>query len=1047
VNRSSAFGRYEILDRISAGGMAEVFRAKDTKRGSLVALKKLLPQVAEDEEFIEMFEDEARIVSQLEHPHIARNLDYGRVDGAYFIAFEFVHGRDLRKVYDLCVRQQRRLPIPFLIYVFARIGEGLAYAHARKDGLSNLVHRDVSPQNIVVSFEGDVKLIDFGIARAAGKLSRTQAGTIKGKFGYMSPEQVRGEDIDQRTDVFSLGICLWEMLTLKRLFQAENELLVLEKIRNQPIEPPSRHNPEVPPELDRIVLKALAKNLDERYRSAKEFYRDLNAFAQSAGASATREDIARTMRSLFPDASSIEVTSSGIRVGSPPQPGAYPVAGSPRSQETSTMASDNKGSDLDIFEGLGKKSAAQPSVAVGPRAAPVAPSRPPAPPGDPGKKTLLGIASPANPPPPVVPPPRQGGAPAQPTSNRGMPAVIPPKASPAPAPTRPAPYTAGGGGMDMDWDDDDEATHIFDKDEKDAPPAAASPVSARPAAGAAPPPPPPGGPTPLSRPPNQGPPPPPPGTVPGGFGAPPPAPSSVGASLARASGTSAAPGPMPPPTINPMMGPTMPLAPPPPPPGGPIPSAAPAALPPRPPSVPPPAMQPPVGMQPAMQPMGVQMQPPMGMQPGMQPPPMGMQPGVQPGPVGLAPGMAPQPGVPQPGMMPPTQVPGAPTMPPQHVATAQDARRLEATQLVRPAGGGGGKIALMLAAVVVLLAVAGGAAALFLLPKTGRILVNATDSKGAAVSRAEVFVDGKKQCDVLPCTVDAVPAGPHDLKILAEGYDPASQTVTVESKKDANVDVKLSGGAAKGTGLRASSTQPGVKLYVDGEEIGPLPQELRTLSPGDHKLKFVGSDRYAPLEKTITVVKDEVQDIGSVTLKVVKGKATIALGTPGARVTLVSGTDRRDLPTFPISVDIDTSKTWTLEATKFGFQDYKQPISFDDGVAEKMFTVTLEPKGAAAPPVTFTPPPPTTAPPPVTVKPPTTAAPATGEATVTLNSVPPSKVVLDGKPLGDTPQKDIKVSAGDHKVTFINSEQDLKKTVPFTVKAGETKVIIGKLRE
>src|SRR5262249_46388752 len=155
-----------------------------------------------------------------------------------------------------------------------------SYAHSRKDqsgATISLVHRDVSPQNIVISFHGDVKLIDFGIAKAKGKITRTQAGTIKGKFGYMSPEQVAGFEVDHRADIFALGIVTWELLTLERLFQAENELLVLDRIRNLEVPPPSNYNRACPPELDRIVLKALAKERDERYRAAKDFFRDLNA--------------------------------------------------------------------------------------------------------------------------------------------------------------------------------------------------------------------------------------------------------------------------------------------------------------------------------------------------------------------------------------------------------------------------------------------------------------------------------------------------------------------------------------------------------------------------------------------------------------------------------------------------------------------------------------------------------------------------------------------------------------------------------------------------
>ncbi|MEO8877132.1 MAG: serine/threonine-protein kinase, partial [Polyangiaceae bacterium] len=306
ANASQAFGDYEILDRISVGGMAQVFRARDRRSGAIVALKRVLPDVAQDEEAMEMFEDEARICVHLEHPYIARMLDYGHVDGTFFIAFEYVHGKDLRFVFDRAVRTQTAVPAEILLYVFSHIAEGLAYAHARKDIKGqpvSIVHRDVSPQNIVLSFDGDVKLIDFGIAKAAGRLSRTQAGSIKGKFGYMSPEQVQGREVDVRTDVFSLGICMWELLTGKRLFSGANELIVLEKIKNQETPPPSTLAGNFPPELDRIVLKALAKEPAERYRAAKELFRDLNIFCETHDFVATRSEIAQYMRRTFPEAS------------------------------------------------------------------------------------------------------------------------------------------------------------------------------------------------------------------------------------------------------------------------------------------------------------------------------------------------------------------------------------------------------------------------------------------------------------------------------------------------------------------------------------------------------------------------------------------------------------------------------------------------------------------------------------------------------------------------------------------------------------------------
>ncbi|MEO8800302.1 MAG: PEGA domain-containing protein, partial [Polyangiaceae bacterium] len=386
----------------------------------------------------------------------------------------------------------------------------------------------------------------------------------------------------------------------------------------------------------------------------------------------------------------------------------------------------------------------------------------------------------------------------------------------------------------------------------------------------------------------------------------------------------------------------------------------------------------------------------------------------------------------------------APTLPPVQSAPQihMRSRMMEETQMVRPSSNRNLFIGLALALVAVV------AGIFLLMPHSSKLAINVVDSKGVTVNRVDVFVDGKKECETAPCILD-VSSGAHEVKALAAGYDASSKAITVG--KDTTIDLSLTGGTGAisvktGTGVRVQGSQPGVKLSVDGKEIGPLPQDVNDLTPGDHKIKVSGSERYEPLEKNVTVAKDEMQDLGNISLKVVKGKATITLGTPGARVTLVSGSDRRDLPTFPISVDIDTSKSWTLQATKAGFTEYSQPISFADGQAEKTFDVTLAPKSAAA--STYTPPTTgggtrTTA-----TKPKTTGGDtAGGEGLLTINSFPASAVVLDGKPLGQTPQLKISVASGtEHTVTFINSDQNLKKTMKVTVGAGETKLVIAKLK-
>ena len=253
------FGKYYLLERINVGGMAEVFKAKTFGVEGferLLAVKRILPNIAEDEEFISMFIDEAKIAVQLQHANIAQIFDLGKVDGSFFIALEYVHGRDLRSIFDrMRSRGDVAADLAWPATSMMQVCEGLDYAHNKRDAQGrelHLIHRDISPQNVLIGYEGEVKLIDFGIAKAAGKASKTQAGILKGKFGYMSPEQVRGLPIDQRSDIFAVGIVLYELLTGERLFVGETDFSTLEKVRNVEILPPSSYNKKIPPELERI---------------------------------------------------------------------------------------------------------------------------------------------------------------------------------------------------------------------------------------------------------------------------------------------------------------------------------------------------------------------------------------------------------------------------------------------------------------------------------------------------------------------------------------------------------------------------------------------------------------------------------------------------------------------------------------------------------------------------------------------------------------------------------------------------------------------------
>ena len=285
--------------------MAEIYLAKAFGAAGferLLVIKKILPHMAEDDEFITMFIDEARIASTLNHSNIAQINELGKEGGAYFIAMEFVNGKDLSRIYERSVQTKRNIPIPLAVLIASKICEGLDYAHRRMDSTGrnlNIIHRDVSPGNVLVSYDGDVKLIDFGIAKATNRMGRTTAGTLKGKFGYMSPEQVRGLPLDHRSDVFTVGILLYEMLTGERLFGGESDFGTLEKVRNAIVTPPTTYNTKIPKELEKTILRALAKDPEERHDWASDLQEDLMRFLMHDGSLITGKSLASFVRDLF----------------------------------------------------------------------------------------------------------------------------------------------------------------------------------------------------------------------------------------------------------------------------------------------------------------------------------------------------------------------------------------------------------------------------------------------------------------------------------------------------------------------------------------------------------------------------------------------------------------------------------------------------------------------------------------------------------------------------------------------------------------------------
>ncbi len=681
-------------------------------------------------------------------------------------------------------------------------------------------------------------------------------------------------------------------------------------------------------------------------------------------------------------------------------------------------AGDSKGgSDLDVFEGLGKKTSTRAPVSS-PRSAPPPPpslrQAPPAPkPVPPPTATMPSAhAAPSSPPqgppsrtpppppgraalPPVVPPPSKSAARSPPkaaasSSGMSVKALSTRPAAPAPTPPPSKEPAKAKAGLEMDWDDEEEATHVLDREGSKADAllggldnGAAKAVPKQTLVGLS------GGAPPGARPPSL-----------------PPPPPSASNAYAR---PPAPPGAQPPPS-----------------------------------SAPPPPAVPPPSMRPAVAAAAIPAAPPPQAQ-------------TLPSANGAASNFPYQPNT-TPLQMPARtsaraqlnpKIEDAPVLPPRP-------NRMEATALVRPQQR---PVGLFAVAAVGLLAVVG--TFLFLMPRSGQIAINVADVKGGAVKGLQVSIDGKLQCETAPCLVKDLVSGSHTVKVEAAGYEPpADKAVAIESGKLSGVDFTLTPVAASGgTGIKVTGSQPGEKLYVDDKEIGALPQEIHDLTPGSHKVRVAAGERYAAVEKTIQLSKDEFQDLGAVSLKVIKGRATVTLATQGAKVFLVSGSDKRELPQLPMSIDLDPSKQWSLVATKTGYSDFTQPLNFEDGQAEKSFTVTLDPKTAssatgavavAPAPQTYTRPPSDEPPPSRPSRPSHPAEPAHeatheapaaagGEGTLNMNSIPASSVVLDGKPIGNTPQIGITVSAGTHKVTFVNPDQGFKKDVTVTVAAGETK--------
>lgn len=323
MNTPVHFGKYLLIDKVGTGGMAELFLAKQSGlKGfeKMMAIKRILPHLTEDGEFISMFINEAKLAALLTHQNIVQIFDLGHIENSYFIAMEYVMGKDLRTILQRSKTLNMPMTVGHALLIMSKVCTGLDYAHRKKD-LSgqdlNIVHRDVSPQNILVSYEGEVKLVDFGIAKAASRGSETRTGILKGKLSYMAPEQASGKAVDRRADIFAIGVILYEILTGHKLFKGDNDFNTLEKVREAKVDPPiTSLNNKVAPELEAIIIKALAREPNDRYQSASEMQTALEDHMSQKGYDFSTVRLAQYLQTLFQH--DIEQDSQRFRIVSGP---------------------------------------------------------------------------------------------------------------------------------------------------------------------------------------------------------------------------------------------------------------------------------------------------------------------------------------------------------------------------------------------------------------------------------------------------------------------------------------------------------------------------------------------------------------------------------------------------------------------------------------------------------------------------------------------------------------------------------------------------------
>ena len=302
-----SFGKYTLIDRIAVGGMAEIFLARQAGLDGFektIVIKRIRPHLSKQGSFVRMFLNEGKLAAQLNHPNIVQIYDLGRIGESYYIAMEYIFGRDMRRIIPKADSLEIPFPMVYALKIASSVCEGLYYAHQKADPYGNplnIVHRDVTPENVFVSFDGTVKILDFGIAKAANQIIQTDAGEIKGKLSYMSPEQCRGMSLDCRSDLFSLGAALFEWVTGFRLFTGDSEVAIIKSIIEAKIYAPSYFKADIPKPVEEILMRALEKDRERRYQTAWDMQYAIDQFLTHYEFTPSNIHISNFLKQLFED--------------------------------------------------------------------------------------------------------------------------------------------------------------------------------------------------------------------------------------------------------------------------------------------------------------------------------------------------------------------------------------------------------------------------------------------------------------------------------------------------------------------------------------------------------------------------------------------------------------------------------------------------------------------------------------------------------------------------------------------------------------------------